>query len=61
MLGEGDVITAGLVGALLSANPCVTFSEMFCPDWKNGSVFMSHMGEFNYNVASGKPFLTEKI
>lgn len=58
--GEGDVITAGLVGALLSANPCVTFSEMFCPDWKNGSVFMSHMGEFNYNVASGKPFLTEK-
>ncbi len=34
MLGEGDVITAGLVGALLSANPCVTFSEMFCPDWK---------------------------
>ena len=58
--GEGDVITAGLVGALLSTNPNVTFSEMFCPDWKNGSVFMSHMGEFNYNVASGKPFLTEK-
>ncbi len=58
--GEGDVITAGLVGALLGANPNVTFSEMFCPDWKNGSVFMSHMGEFNYNVASGKPFLTEK-
>ena len=58
--GEGDVLTAAFVGALLSVFRETTFTEMFCPDWEHGSVFMSHMGEFNFNVASGIPFLTEK-
>jgi len=58
--GEGDVLTAALVGALLQAYPETTFTEMFCPDWEHGSVFLSHMGEFNYTIADGKPFMTEK-
>ena len=58
--GEGDVLTAAFCGALLSGFPETTFTEMFCPDWEHGTVFMSHMGEYNYNVADGKPFLTEK-
>lgn len=58
--GEGDVLTAGLVGALLSAFPDTTFTEMFCPDWEHGTVFLSHMGEFNYGIAEGKPLLKEK-
>ncbi len=58
--GEGDVLTAALVGALLQTYPETTFVEMFCPDWEHGSVFLSHMGEFNYAVADGKPLLQEK-
>lgn len=58
--GEGDVLTAALVGALLFAFPETTFSEMFCPDWKGNSIFLSHMGEFNYRVSAEKPRLTEK-
>lgn len=58
--GEGDVLTAALVGALLAVFPDTTFSEMFCPDWKGNSIFLSHMGEFNYRVSAGKPRLTEK-
>ncbi len=55
--GEGDVLTAALVGALASAFPATTFTEMFCPDWKGNRVFLSHMGEFNLAVADGKPRL----
>ncbi len=58
--GEGDVLTAALVGALLTAFPETTFTEMFCPDWTHGAVFLSHMGEFNYAIADGKPVLQEK-
>lgn len=58
--GEGDVLTAAFTGALLSAFEETTFAEMFCPDWKHGSVFLSHMGEFNYGIAAGKPVLQEK-
>lgn len=58
--GEGDVLTAALTGALLSGIEEVTFTEMFCPNWRDGSVFLSHMGEFNYTVADGKPVLEEK-
>lgn len=57
--GEGDVLTAALVGALASALPATTFTEMFCPDWKGNRVFLSHMGEFNLTLADGKPRLTE--
>lgn len=45
--GEGDVLTASLVGALLGVFPETTFTEIFCPDWKNNRLFMSHMGEAN--------------
>lgn len=58
--GEGDVLTAGLVGALLSVYPHTTFTEMFCPDWENDTVFLSHMGEMNYNLADSRVELVEK-
>lgn len=55
--GEGDVLTAALVGALLSVYPKTTFTEMFCPDWEVNSVFISHLGEVNFNLMSKKPKL----
>ncbi len=57
--GEGDVLTAALVGALLSTFPETTFTEMFCPDWKNNTIFLSHMGEMNLSLAAEKPVLKE--
>jgi L-arabinose isomerase len=57
--GEGDLLTASLVGTLAYGNPDTSFSEMFCPDWKNDSIFLSHMGEFNYTLAAGKAKLIE--
>jgi len=58
--GEGDVITAALTGALLKAYPDTSFVEMFCPDWKNNRIFLSHMGEINPRVIAGKVRLIEK-
>ncbi len=58
--GEGDVLTASLVGALSQAFGKTTFTEAFCPDWENGALFMSHMGEMNPAVAGDKPLLCEK-
>jgi len=55
--GENDVLTAALVGALGSTFGETTFTEMFCPDWKGGSVFLSHMGEINVDLAAQKPLL----
>lgn len=55
--GEGDVLTASLVGALMSAYPETTFTEMFCPDWKSNRIFLSHMGEVNLKLLDGKPEL----
>ena len=49
--GEGDTFTASLVGALLKNYEETSFIEIFCPDWKNGTLFISHMGEMNYRVA----------
>lgn len=57
--GEGDVLTAALVGALASVFPDTTFTEMFCPDWKGQTIFLSHMGEVNINLLAGKPPLVE--
>lgn len=57
--GEGDVLTAALVGALASVYPDTTFTEMFCPDWKGNTIFLSHMGEVNADLLSGKPALIE--
>ena len=55
--GEGDVLTAALVGCLLSVYPGTSFTEMFCPDWKGGRIFLSHMGEMNPVLAMKKPVL----
>ncbi len=57
--GEGDVLTAALVGALVGVYPDTTFTEMFCPDWKGNRVFLSHMGEVNPLLLTGKPRLSE--
>ena len=53
--GEGDVLTAALVGALARAFGATTFTEVFCPDWAGGSLFLSHMGEINPAVAVADP------
>ena len=58
--GEGDVLTAALVGALSRAFGKTTFTEIFCPDWRGNSLFLSHMGEINPDVAAAKPWLIEK-
>jgi len=58
--GEGDVLTASLVGALASGFAKTTFTEIFCPDWKGQTLFLSHMGEMNPEVAAEKPRLLEK-
>ena len=55
--GEGDVLTAGLVGALANAFPEVTFTEMFCPDWEKDVVLLSHMGESNPRLAKWTPLI----
>jgi L-arabinose isomerase len=52
--GEGDVLTAALVGSLLSVFPETTFTEMFCPDWDGDSIFLSHMGEVNLRLLAAK-------
>lgn len=58
--GEGDALTAALVGALLQGFGEVTFTEMFCPDWTGNALFMSHMGECNPALAACRPKLVEK-
>jgi L-arabinose isomerase len=52
--GEGDVLSAALVGALARAFDAVTFTEIFCPDWSGNSLFLSHMGEISPAVAGGR-------
>lgn len=50
--GEGDILTAALVQTLLSAYPeDATFTEMFCPDWKEDLILLSHVGEANHRIA----------
>lgn len=58
--GEGDVLTAALVGAFIRAYGEATFTEIFCPDWQGNALFLSHMGEINPAVAAAKPVLLEK-
>ena len=57
--GEGDVLTAALVGALGTGFGRTTFTEIFCPDWAGGSLFLSHMGEINPEVAAARPLVYE--
>ncbi len=58
--GEADALTAALVGALAQGGCTTTFTEMFCPDWAGGSVFMSHMGECGLHMSDEPPALVEK-
>ncbi len=58
--GEGDTLTALFTGALLQGYKETSFVELFCPDWKNNTVFINHMGEMNYVVADRKPEFYEK-
>lgn len=58
--GEGDVLTAGLVGTLLQEYPETSFTEIFCPDWEGNQIFLSHMGEMNLKLAAAKPTLLER-
>lgn len=57
--GEGDVLTAALVGALASVYPQTSFTEIFCPDWEGDQIFVSHMGEMNIDTAASAPTLVE--
>jgi L-arabinose isomerase len=57
--GEGDVLTALLVAAVAAGHPASSFTEMFCPDWENNAIYLSHMGEMNWRLAEGKPLLRE--
>ncbi|HOG51616.1 MAG TPA: hypothetical protein PKY10_13580 [Lentisphaeria bacterium] len=58
--GEGDVLTAGLHAAIMTAFPETSFTEMFCPDWAGNRIFLSHMGEINIALTSQKPLLAER-
>jgi L-arabinose isomerase len=58
--GEGDLLTASLVGALLSVFPETTFTEIFCPDWAGGTIFLAHMGEINPAVAAAAPRIVDR-
>jgi L-arabinose isomerase len=58
--GEGDVLTAALVAALATAVGPTTFTEIFCPDWKGGTLFLSHMGEINPEVAATRPSIEQR-
>ncbi len=58
--GEGDVLTASLVGALARAFGAVTFTEIFCADWAGDNLFLSHMGEINPAIADAKPRVIAK-
>ncbi len=58
--GEGDVLTAALVGALTRAFGTVTFTEIFCADWAGNSLFLSHMGEISPTVAGERPRVISK-
>lgn len=55
--GEGDVLTASIIGALMKGFDSVSFIEIFCPDWKNNKLMISHMGEMNFALAKDKPVM----
>jgi L-arabinose isomerase len=58
--GEGDVLTAALVGALARTFAVVTFTEIFCADWTGGNLFLSHMGEISPALAGDVPRVTAR-
>ena len=58
--GEGDALTAALVGALGQAYEAVSFVEIFCADWAGERLFLSHMGEVSTTLADGRPRVIAK-
>lgn len=50
--GEGDVLTALLVAACAAMGAQSTFSELYCPEYGTGGIFLSHMGEGNFALAA---------
>lgn len=58
--GEGDVLTAVATRCLAEVFPETSFTEMFCPDWKNNRIFTSHMGEINPDICSEKLLLHKR-
>lgn len=68
--GEGDVLTALLGRPLNFLAGEAFFSEMFCPDWQGGTIFMAHMGESDPRfaragvppvLAQKKPLLSDRV
>ncbi len=57
--GEGDVLTAAIVGALMQGFKETSFVEIFCPDWQGDRLLISHMGEMNHALCAGKPEMKE--
>lgn len=58
--GEGDVLTASLVGALMKGfTDKAAFVEIFCPDWKGNTLLLSHMGEYNPKLIRCKAGMKE--
>ena len=53
--GEGDVLDAVFAAVLIRAFEAVSFVEIFCPDWQDDRLFLSHMGEMNYKIAADVP------
>ena len=47
------------MGALLSVYPNTTFTEMFCPDWEQNVILLSHMGESNPKLAQWQPLIAD--
>lgn len=58
--GEGDILTASFTGALLKGFADTSFIEIFCPDWRGNTLFLSHMGEMNIRLTAKKPEIAEK-
>ena len=50
--GEGDVLTALLNASIASIHPETTFSELYCPNYAEEEILLSHMGECNINLAN---------
>lgn len=60
--GEGDVLTSLLGQPLNHLAGEAFFAEMFCPDWRGGTLFMAHMGEIDVRFARARsrPWLAQK-
>ncbi len=58
--GEGDITSAAAVTAMHYLTGMSTFTEMFCMDFDDGAILMSHFAEGNLHFASGKPELIRR-